>query len=146
MNSRRKLSKRTKFQFRTANHNSRSMKLTCTARAYRIRVAYTAYWNNRTPLRIDAFWDKPTPNPTVRRKKWRVPYKLALLAKQNIILGNLIGKNLHIMIDTLSTAEFWKIVEAALIQSRNITFGRHVLLITKHFRGAAVEQFYGKLE
>ena len=40
-------------------------------------------------------------------------------------------KNPHIMIDTLSTAEFWKIVEAAFIPPRIITFDRHVFLITK---------------
>ena len=42
------------------------------------------------------------------------------------------------MIDTLSTEEFWKIVEEAFIHLRNITFDRHVFLITK--------QLYGKLK
>ena len=50
------------------------------------------------------------------------------------------------MIDTLSTAEFWKIVEAAFIRPRNITFDRHVFLITKQLRVEAVEHFYGKLK
>ena len=49
------------------------------------------------------------------------------------------------MIDTLSTAEFWKIVEAAFNRPRNITFDRHDFLITKQLRGGAVEHFYGKL-
>ena len=44
-------------------------------------------------------------------------------------------------IDTLTTAEFWKIVEAAFIQPRNITFDRHVFLITKQLREETVEQF-----
>ena len=44
-----------------------------------------------TPLGIDAFWDKPTPDPPLGWEKWRVQYKLALLAKQNIILGTLLG-------------------------------------------------------
>ena len=158
----------------------------------------------RTPLGIDPFWDKPTPDPPLRWEKWRVQYKLALLAKENIIVDTLplepiyketivgasaqserernarnaqqkmnwqnkcqrlievgimcgdkpwsladrktvsllylsIGiegrrilncKNPHIMIDTLSTVNFWKIVEEAFIRPRNITF---VFLITKCF-------------
>ena len=47
--------------------------------------------NKRTPLGIDAFWDKPTPDPPLRWEKWRVPYKLALLAKESIILDTLLG-------------------------------------------------------
>ena len=42
----------------------------------------------QTPLGIDAFWDKPTPNSWGKR---RVQYKLALLAKENIILDTLLG-------------------------------------------------------
>ena len=184
----------------------------------------------RTPLGIDPFWDKPTPDPPLRWEKWRVQYKLALLAKENIILDMLLGpkpemvelplepiyeqtivgasaqserernarnaqqkmnwqnkcqrlieigimcgdkpwsladrksvsllylsigiegrrilncKNPHIMIDTLSTLDFWKIVEEAFIRPRNITFDRHVFLITKQLRGETVEHFYGKLK
>ena len=55
-------------------------------------------------------------------------------------------KNPHIMIDTLSTAEFWKIVEAAFIRPRSIIFDRQVFLITKQLRGETVERFYGKLK
>ena len=55
-------------------------------------------------------------------------------------------KNPHIMIDTLSTVNFWKIVEEAFIRSRNITFDRHVFLIKKRLRGETVEHFYGKLK
>ena len=44
----------------------------------------------RTPLGIDAFWDKPTPDPPLRWEKWRVQYKLALLAKENIIFDTLL--------------------------------------------------------
>ena len=40
---------------------------------------------------IDACWDKPTPDPPLRLEKWRVHYKLALLAKENIILDTLHG-------------------------------------------------------
>ena len=45
----------------------------------------------RTPLGIDPFQDKRTPNPPLRWEKWRVQYKLALLAKENIILDTLLG-------------------------------------------------------
>ena len=50
------------------------------------------------------------------------------------------------MIDTLSTVEFWKILEAALIRPRNIIFDRHIFLITKQLREETVEHFYGKLK
>ena len=55
-------------------------------------------------------------------------------------------KNPHIMNDTLSTAEFWKIVEAAFICPRNTTFDRHIFLIAKQLRSETVKQFYGKLK
>ena len=55
-------------------------------------------------------------------------------------------KNPHIMIDTLTTVDLWKIVEEAFIRPRNITFDRHVFQITKQHRGETVEHFYGKLK
>ena len=55
-------------------------------------------------------------------------------------------KNPHIMIDTLTTVDFWKIVEEAFIRPRNITLDRHVFLITKQLRGETVEHFYGKIK
>ena len=55
-------------------------------------------------------------------------------------------KNPHIMIDTLATIDFWKIVEEAFIRPRNITFDRHVFLIIKKLRGETVEHFHGKLK
>ena len=184
----------------------------------------------KTPLGIDPFWNKPTPDPPIRWEKWRVQYKLALLAKENIILDTLLGpkpetvelllepiyeetivgasaqserernarnaqqklnwqskcqrlievgimcgdkpwsladrktvsllylsigiegrrilncKNPHILIDTLVTVDFWKIVEEAFIHPGNITFNRHVFLITKQLRGETVKHFYGKLK
>ena len=45
----------------------------------------------RTPLEIDPFWDRPTPDPPLRWEKWRVQNKLALLPKENIILDTLLG-------------------------------------------------------
>ena len=55
-------------------------------------------------------------------------------------------RNLHIMIDTLSAAEFLKIVKNAFIRPRNITFDRHVFLITKQLSGETVEHIYGILK
>ena len=46
--------------------------------------------NKRRSLGIDTIWDKSTPDPPCW-EKWRVQYKLALLAKENIILEALIG-------------------------------------------------------
>ena len=51
--------------------------------------------NKRTPLGIDPFWDKLTPDSPLRWEKWSVQYKLALLAKENIILGTLSDQNLR---------------------------------------------------
>ena len=56
------------------------------------------------------------------------------------------SKNPHILINTLATVHFWKIVEEAFIRPRNITFNRHVFLIRKQLRGETVEHFYGKLK
>ena len=46
--------------------------------------------NKRTPIEIDAFWDKPAPDPPLRWEQRRVQYKLALIAKKNIILDTLL--------------------------------------------------------
>ena len=50
------------------------------------------------------------------------------------------------MIDALSTAEFWKIVEGVFIGPQNITFDCHVSSITKQLWDETVEQFYEKLK
>ena len=47
--------------------------------------------HKRTRLGIDAFWDKPTPDPPLRWEKWRVQYKWELMAKDNIFLDTLLG-------------------------------------------------------
>ena len=54
--------------------------------------------NRRRPLGIDAFWVKPTPHPPLRWEKWRIQYRLALLAKENNILDILLGPK-HEMVD-----------------------------------------------
>ena len=50
----------------------------------------------------------------------------------------------HIMIDKLSTADIWKVVEAAFICFRRSLL--IVFLITKQRRGENIERFYGKLK
>ena len=50
------------------------------------------------------------------------------------------------MIDTLSTAAFWKTEDDAFIQPRKTTVDRHVFLITKQFCGQTGEHFAGKLK
>ena len=54
--------------------------------------------NKRTPLWIYAFWVKPAPEPRINWEKWRVQYKLSLLAKENIILDTIIGPE-HAMVE-----------------------------------------------
>ena len=49
------------------------------------------------------------------------------------------------MIDALTIAEHWKIVEDAFIRPRIFVFNRHVFLTTKKLRGEILERFYGKL-
>ena len=73
--------------------NSNCFKLTRIASDYRIRIVddLAQPANKCTPLGIDAFWDNPTPDFPLRWEKWRVQYKLTLLAKDNIILDTLLG-------------------------------------------------------
>ena len=78
--------------FRPAHHNLESFEHTRVASDYRISLKYDMAQsaNKPTTLRIDAFWDKPTPDQPRRREKWRVQYKLALLSNENIILDTLL--------------------------------------------------------
>ena len=82
------------------NHNSNSIKLIRIASDYRILLAYDLAQpaNKCTPLGMDAFWDKPTPDPPLRWEKWTVEYKLAVLAEENIILDPPLGPK-HQMVD-----------------------------------------------
>ena len=50
------------------------------------------------------------------------------------------------MIDTLSTAEFWKTEDDAFKRPRKTTFDRLVFLITKQLCGQTVEHFSRKLK
>ena len=47
--------------------------------------------DKRTPLRVHDFRDKTTPEPSLCWEIWRVQYKIALLAKRNIMLNTLLG-------------------------------------------------------
>ena len=100
-------------------------------------------WQNKCQQLIEVeiiCCDKPW--PLADRKAVSQLY-LSIGIKKRRILN---CKNPHILIDTLTTVDFWKIVEEAFIRPRNITFDRHVFLITKHLRGETVERFYGKLK
>ena len=44
----------------------------------------------RTPLGIEPFWEKPSADPPLKWEKWQMQAKLALLAKGNISLDNLL--------------------------------------------------------
>ena len=56
------------------------------------------------------------------------------------------SRNANIMTDTLTTAEFWKIVEDAFIRPRNIKFDRYVFLIKKQLRVETIEHFMENLK
>ena len=78
---------------RSANHSLWKIKRTLIASSYSISLEYEVAQpaSKRTPLGMNALWDKHTPDPPLRWEKWRVQYKLALLAKENIILDTILG-------------------------------------------------------
>ena len=45
----------------------------------------------KTPLHIDAFWEKPTITPPLSWNKWTEQWKLALLAKEGVQLKTLLN-------------------------------------------------------
>ena len=47
--------------------------------------------SRKSPLQIDAFWEKPTITPPLSWDKWTQQWKLALLAKEGIQLETLIN-------------------------------------------------------
>ena len=83
-------------------------------------------------------------------KNWPLvdPKTVALLYLNIGVEGRriLTCENPHMMIDALSTAELWKIVEDAFIRPRKNTFDRHIFRITKRLRGEIVEPFPLNLE
>ena len=56
------------------------------------------------------------------------------------------SKNPHIMVDTLTTAQFLKIVGDACFRTLRIGIDKHVFLITKPLSGETVDYFYGNLK
>ena len=54
-------------------------------------MAQSAAESKKTPLHVDAFWEKPTVTPTLTWDKWTQQWKLALLAKEGIQLENLLN-------------------------------------------------------
>ena len=53
-------------------------------------MAQSAADSKKTPLHIEAFWEKPTATPTLTWDKWTQNWKLALLAKEGIQLDTLL--------------------------------------------------------
>ena len=54
-------------------------------------MAQSAADSKKTPLLIEAFWEKPTATPPLKRDKWTQQWKPALLAKEGIQLDNLLN-------------------------------------------------------
>ena len=54
-------------------------------------MAQSAADSKKTPLHIEAFWEKPTAAPSLTWDKWTKQWKLALLAKEGIQLDNLLN-------------------------------------------------------
>ena len=54
-------------------------------------MAQSAADSRKTPLHIDAFWEKPTIAPPLSWDKWTQQWKLALLVKEEIHLETLIN-------------------------------------------------------
>ncbi|XP_075249807.1 uncharacterized protein LOC142342382 [Convolutriloba macropyga] len=54
-------------------------------------VAQSAAESKKTPLHVDAFWEKPAATPSLTWEKWTQQWKLALLAKEGIQLDNLLN-------------------------------------------------------
>ena len=53
-------------------------------------MAQPARESRKTPLSIEPFWERPTSDPPIRREKWRIQVKLAILARENITLDTLL--------------------------------------------------------
>ena len=54
-------------------------------------MAQSAAESKKTPLHVDAFWEKPNATPPLTWDKWTQQWKLALLAKEGIQLDNLLN-------------------------------------------------------
>ena len=58
---------------------------------YEHNMAQSAADSKKTPLHIEAFWEKPTATPPLTWDKWTQQWKLALLAKEGIQLDTLLN-------------------------------------------------------
>ena len=54
-------------------------------------MAQSAAESKKTPLHVDAFWEKPTATPPLTWDKWTQQLKLALLAREGIQLELLLN-------------------------------------------------------
>ena len=54
-------------------------------------MAQSAAEFKKTPLHVDAFWEKPAATPLLTWDKWTQQWKLALLAKERIQLEHLLN-------------------------------------------------------
>ena len=54
-------------------------------------MAQSAAESKETLLHVEAFWEKPTATPSLTSDKWTQQWKLALLAKEEIQLDNLLN-------------------------------------------------------
>ena len=54
-------------------------------------MAQSATESKKTPLHIEAFWEKPTATPPLTWDKWIQQWKLALIAKEGIQIDNLLN-------------------------------------------------------
>ena len=59
--------------------------------AIEYNMAQSAAESKKTPLHVDAFWEKPTATPSLTWDKCTQQWKLALLAKEGIRLDNLLN-------------------------------------------------------
>ena len=58
---------------------------------YEYSMAQSAADSKKTPLHIEAFWEKPTVTPPLTWEKWTQQWKLALLAKEGVQLDTLLN-------------------------------------------------------
>ena len=54
--------------------------------------------------------------------------------------------NPHLVIDTITSAELWCLMEKVFTRPRNVTFYCSVLFMTKQDEGESTEHFFGKLK
>ena len=53
-------------------------------------MAQAARKSRKTPLSIEPFWERPTPDPPIRWERWRIQVRHAILARENVTLDTLL--------------------------------------------------------